>query len=263
VALSDPVFESARVVFRLPHASLRRPDEDDRFIQAVRGAFPILATRQALPMDVNAPYIQLQSTASRLALSSGGSEFGVNFYADFGQDIARCFAYVRDKTIATLRGWEAVGVPPTFVGIICVLNYPFGQDKAEPAAYLLSRHTKYDVDAALVQDAFVRVALKIEEHYYLSLGLAVYERRAIERAVVLGQQVQVKPWEGEVDVTGIELTVDVNDRLYALANREEPTVDDAEVEAVLGLAEAAVARAGSSYIESARLDVDELTGVQA
>src|SRR5438105_2572491 len=102
--LAPLTFVLARAVLELPNAASRTPDQDDRFIAAVRDDFPNVAARQLVPagLPMSIPYLALQSTASRLAISPVGSELETRFYGEFEQDADRCIEYVTGKLLAAL-----------------------------------------------------------------------------------------------------------------------------------------------------------------
>lgn len=270
MALPDPVFESARAVFRLAGASLRRPDDDEPFIHAVRDEFPSVVARQIPPPEapLSLPYLALNSStgSSRIALSSQGLDFDVRFYGDFASDRQRCLTYLATKLQTIMKGWAALGLEPAFLGIVVTLNFAFdaSDDPAAAAAYVVEHHTKYEVAAGAVQEAQLRIGVRFEDTYFLNFSTSSYESKTVERPVFPGQTaLQVKPWEGDIVARGIQLIVDLNNRLEAIQRREDPVVDAARVDAMLELLDQALARMARPFVESATLRVDELAREQA
>lgn len=210
------------------------------------------------------PYLALQSTASRLAISAVGSELETRFYGDYEQDVDRSIDYLSGKVLAALRGWQAVDAPPAFIGVVLTLNLPFTVEDGEPARYIAERHLRQEVDASALQDAVARISVRVDETYFLTLAISNYETRAYDRPVFSGQQLlQVRPWEGTVEGRGIELTIDVNNKL-ALINREgDFTVDESTVASTLAMLKRAIQTAPTGFVENASLDLESLVHEEA
>jgi hypothetical protein len=266
MALPPPKFILARGVFELPVPAARTPDQDDRFIQAVREEFPNIAARQMLPMGLpsSLPYLALQSTASRLAISAVSSELETRFYGEYEEDAERCIEYLRRKLNATLRGWAAVGVTPSFVGLVMTMHFSFTEDDPSPAQFILEHHFRQEVHADALQDATAKVAVRADDTHFVTLTISNYEMRTHQRPVFSGQQLlQVRPWEGTVDDRGIELVIDVNNKL-ALINREgDIAVDDAALQGTFDLMIRAIATVPDDFVDAASLDVASLSPQEA
>jgi hypothetical protein len=264
--LAEPKFILARGVFELPVAAARTPDQDDRLIQALSDEFPSVAARQMLPAGLpsSLPYLALQSTASRLAISAVGSELETRFYGEYEEDAERCIEYLRRKCDAILRGWAAVDVTPSFVGLVLTLNFSFTEQDTSPAQFIAEHHLRQQIDPAALQDAMARISVRVDDTYFVTLAIANYELRTHERPVFSGQQlVQVRPWEGTVDDRGIELTIDINNRL-ALLNREgDFAVDEPALQAVFDLMNRAITSVPEEFVDTASLDVASLSQQEA
>jgi hypothetical protein len=208
------------------------------------------------------PYLVLQSStgSSRVAMSPVGAEFDVRFYGDFSADRSQCFEYLRGKLGAAMSGWTALELQPAFFGLVVVANFSFADMNELPGEFLVSRHTRYEVAPEDLQDAVIRVSARVEDAYFLTLTLSNYETKTIERPVFPGMaSVNVKPWEGDVAETGLQLTVDVNNRLTAITRQEDPTVDWEVVDQVVTLVERVAASAAGTFVETGTLNLEELT----
>jgi hypothetical protein len=263
VPFSEPTYEGAKGVFQLAEPSLRRPDDDEPFIHAVREEFPTLMARQVLPPEASfgVPYLAMNSStgSSRLAVSAQGAEFDVRFYDEFSTDRERCFEYLRRKLKAAMDGWEALGLKPAFFGLVVTVNFSFEGEPDGAVEHLVSRHTKYEVPRERLQEAQIRVSFKVDGQHFLTLNLANYESKEVERAVFPGlRMMQVKPWEGEVTDRGIQLSVDVNNRLAAIERREDPVVDAGEVEAMVSLHERVLSHSAKPFVESGTVNLDDV-----
>ena len=265
MALPQPRFVVARGVFELANPGPRTPDQDEAFIRAVQEEFPNVASRQLLPPGVppSIPYLALQSTASRLAISPVGSELETRFYGDdYVADADRCLQYLGRKLDAILAGWLAIERPPSFLGVVTTLNLSFADrdDLGRPAQFILERHLRQEIDPDNLQDAQLRLSLRAGETHFATLAVANYESRMYERPVFSGQQLlQVRPWEGRVDDTGIELTVDVNNKLALINQQGEVTVDADQLHETMALLRRIIERAPEDFVEQAALDPASLT----
>jgi hypothetical protein len=262
VPLPEPVLTAARAVFNLPEPIQRRPDQDEIFIAAVREEFPTVAARQYLPPETPmvVPHLVVQSTASRAAVSAVGCEFETRFYGEYREDRERCFDYLRRKLRALLAGWEAVGSRPSFFGLILNGNVSFTNEEMTPAQYIIDHHLRSDADPDLVQDAVVKIALRHAERFFVTVQLANYEIKDVERPMFPGQQIiQVRPWEGRIQDVGIEISVDVNNRLESIVREHDPEVGEEDLLTITHLVERVMTRARASFIETGTLNIDELT----
>jgi hypothetical protein len=238
----------------------RRPDQDEAFIAAVADEFPHVATRQLLPTEAppGAPHLVLSSTSSQLALSALQADFEVRFYGDFPNDPGRCHEYIRQKMQALLRGWNAIGQQPSFVGLIITIHFSFGQDpEHEALRHVMQHHFQPEVDSEILNDAKTQVTLRLADHYFALLAVGVYELKMLNRPVMAGAApLVVAPWEGDVTDRGVELTVDVNDRLRAIIEREHPVVDSDELAGTLALSERlTTGPVGARFAEAGDLDL--------
>jgi hypothetical protein len=266
MALSDPKFVVARGVMELPGVSARTPAQDDVLIEALKGAFPDVAARQMLPagLPTAIPYLALQSTASRLAISAVGSELETRFYGEFETDAARCLDYFTAKLIATLRGWAALDLEPSFLGVLVTINFPFDEAAPGPAEFIAAHHLRQEIEASSLQDAQARIAIRLEDTHFLSLQLSNYELRSYERPVFAGQRLlQVRPWEGEVDERGVELTIDINDKLALMTRDGNYTITEDELTRTMSLMRRAVELVPEQFVDRAAFNVSALTREEA
>ncbi|MDP9226593.1 MAG: hypothetical protein M3P18_22685 [Actinomycetota bacterium] len=258
--LPEPTLEAAKAVFNLAEPTDRRPDQDEVFISAVKAEFPNVAARQYLTPETSlaVPHLVVQSTASRVAVSGIGSEFDTQFYGDYKTDTDRCFDYIGRKLRSLLAGWEALGVVPSFLGLVVVAHFSFGDEDEAPTRYLLDRHVRTNADPEQVQDTSVRIGLRYDDRNFITLTLSNYELKAFERAVFPGRQViQIRPWEGTVEDAGVELSVDINNRLEAIVNERDPEVREPEIQSILELSKRVIGRS-RAFVDTGDLDVAAL-----
>ncbi len=252
----------AHGVLALPTPS-RRPDLDERFIDAVRHEFANVTHRQVLPPEAppNTPHLTLASTSSQLVLSGMQADFEVRFYGDYLGDLSKCLDYIARKLNAMLAGFAATDRVPATVGLITTLWFSFRDLEIRPAEHILATHLKTQVDPASVQDAVARVAVKVDDKYFLNLTASNYESRVFSRTLIPGMQhaIAVKAWEGTIDDTGVELAVDINNGLEARSLEADPTVTENGMAAVVRLLEKIALSVGPAYVQNAQLDLDAIT----
>lgn len=258
--LPAPSYIQAQAVFNLARPIPRRPDIDEAFLNAVGTEFPTVANRQLLPQDApaGAPHLIVQSTSSQLAVSSLDSNFQVRFYGEFLTDFNRCHEYLARKMEATLRGWEAVGAEPAVVGAVLGMNFSLDNEGGSDAVrHVLSTLVSAGVDPEVVHQANVALGLRVADHYFVNLSAANYELRTLNRPILPGAQtVVVAPWEGSISDAGVELTVDVNNRLASQQQGQHVVVDSAELERILEVHRNAASELGPAFLETGRVDLE-------
>ena len=236
-------------------------EADERFIAAVSKEFPNVVNRQVLPSGVppQTPFMMLASTSSQLAVSAAQIDFEVRFYGEYEQRLDLCHAYIGRKLRVMYEGLVARGETPAFVGVVLTLNYSFADIESDPREHMLATHLRMELEPGSVQDLGTRVAVKLRDTYFAVLAIANYELKQVMRPVLPGrQQIIVKPWEGEVQDTGIELTVDVNNRLEAFTKQGDPVVTEAGVGAVLDIVDRIATEGAGRYVETAHVDLEAL-----
>jgi|SRR5579862_2218947 len=258
MALPSPTLQSARAVLNLSQPLLRRPDQDDLLIAAARPEFPIVVARQLLPVEtpLTVPHLVVQSTASRAAISAIGAEFETRFYGDYETDPEKSFQYLRKKLHGLLTALQAVDATPSFAGVITVSHLNFAEQDLEPARYLAEKFLQRPPDVSAIQDTSVRLAMRYEDEYFISVTVANYEIKSLMRPVFGAQQlIQIRPWDGKIEETGIEIAVDVNNRLAAQTTQRDPEVRGDELDTLLTVVERVTDYAPRTYVDTTQLDV--------
>lgn len=261
MALAQPQLNVVHVVLQAPNTLPRDPAQDDRFIAAVRRAFPNIVSRQLLPPEAPSqlPHLTLAGSSSQLALSAIQADFEVRFYGEYLRDVARGLEYAEEKIGTMLAGYQAMGVSPSMIGLIGTLRFSLGESNEDAVRHILETHLKSSVDPAETQDAQVKIAVKVREKYFVNLTLNNYEARKLERPIMPGMtEVRIRPWEGEVDDVGLELTVDINNNLEARVAGENPEVTEDGVRSVVGLMREVATSVGPEFAESGVLLRDAL-----
>jgi hypothetical protein len=257
----EPTFVAAHGVLQLPNPAPRDPARDEGLLAEVRDEFPNVLNRQLLPAEAapNVPHLVLSSTSSQLAISSAQADFEVRFYGDYVDDVARGLEYVERKIETILRGFRAAELMPSMVGLIATFHFSFKDFEASPVEHILRTHLRPEVNPDEVQDAHVKVALKVKDTYFVNLTLSNYETRALERPVFPGLSfVRIRPWEGRVDDFGVELAIDINNNLQARTRQEDPEVDAQAIQAVTGMLREIATTVGPRFAEVGEVSAADL-----
>jgi hypothetical protein len=249
----------AQAVVSLAELYSRNHATDDAFIASARSEFPTVATRLLPPQEIpaEAPHLVLQSTSSTLAVSAAQAEMQVRFYGDLLGDLDGSLAYVRRKVQTIRAAWIAAGARPSVLGVVITANVPFDPtDEFGPAKHILNTHLSIERgDDAPIQDASARVAIRLADRLFFNVSVSNYELRTIRRPILPGmQQIMVKSWDAEVTERGIEVKLDINNRLEAVIRRSDPDLDDEAIETILGVAGRGLADALPEFVASGRLD---------
>jgi hypothetical protein len=263
MSLGDPKFLGVQGILELSEIG-RDQARDDRFIQAVSPEFPNIQNRQILNPDapLPAPHLILASQSSQLSLSAVQADFQVQFYGTYADDITKGLDYAERKLLAIFRALEAAGASVTSIGVVAKLHFPrTGAEEPGPAADILQTLTKVDVDSTDLADAQVRIALKVRDTYFVNLNVANYELRQFEQAVRPGMMmnIRVKPWLGTVEETGVDLTVDINNKLEAQVQMKDPQVTSEGVSAVVRMLRDIATSSGPHFAATGEISVAGLT----
>jgi hypothetical protein len=266
VPLPDPTLVAAHGVLGVRDFQPRDPGRDAAFIAAVRGEFPNTLSHAALPAEAppNAPHLVLASTSSQLAVSSVQADFEVRFYDEYLNDVGRALEYVERKMAAAFTGFQATEMFVSSIGLIATLNFSFEGREDRPVDHILQTHLRSEIDPTEVQDAVARIAVRLRDTYYLNLTLSNYERRALERPIMPGTtMLRIRPWEGRVEETGLELALDINNNLEARTQQQDPEVTLDGVRAVTALLRDIATDSGRRFAETGELSMEQLTAATA
>jgi len=262
VPLPQPTFLVAHGVLGLANPAPPDPGRDQRLIEAVRQEFPNVVNHQLPPpgMPVLAPHLLLASTSSQVALSLAQADFEVRFYGDYLTDIGRGLEYVERKLTAVRSGLIAADLQPSTIGLVATLHFSFEEYKgASPAAYVQRTLLRTEVPLEELQDALARVAAKVRDTYFVTLTASNFESRVLERPIMPGTTaIRIRPWEGRVNDTGIELTIDINNTLEGRTQSEDPVVTEGGIRAVTQMLREIATTTGPGFVETGEVAVESL-----
>jgi hypothetical protein len=225
---------------------------------------PIVPLPPGAPDDL--PHMILRSRSSEVTFSSVQADFEVRFYDEYRRSFSNTREYVLSKMGAILLAWESIGAHPVFAEARLSLQYPMHErpDLPAAAAHLVETHLRNPIPPEHLQDAGIVLALHLADHYAVALNIGTFEARTITRQALAGtRQSVVRPWEGAVTDSGLQLDIAVNNRYYAVHHREHPRVTAEELEAVVNLAWRFGEHHATLLIETGGIDVATLEGVVA
>lgn len=225
---------------------------------------PIVPLPPGAPDDL--PHMILRSRSSEVTFSGVQADFEVRFYDDYRRSFANTREYVLNKTRAILAAWDLIGAHPVFAEAQLTLQYSMHErpDLPGAAAHLVETHLRNPIPPEHLQEAGIVLSLHLADRYSLVLNIGAFEARVITRQALAGtRQSIVRPWEGTVTDSGLQLQIAVNNRYYAVHHREHPRVTAEELDAVVNLAWHFGEHHATALMETGGIDVAALEGVAA
>ncbi len=105
----------------------------------------------------------------------------------------------------------------------------------------------------------MRLAFPLRDTYFLNFTMNNYESRVLERPVMPGVAlIGVRPWEGRVMETGVELTLDMNNVLEARLHQAEPHVTQVALDSIAQTLQYVMTSAGPHFVETGELSLDDV-----
>jgi hypothetical protein len=259
MALSAPKFIGVQGVLGLSQLG-RDQARDEQFIAAVRDDFANVQSRQVLNLEapIQAPHLILGSQSAQLSLSAAQADFTTQFYGSYVDDIEKAMEFTEKKMLAIYDGLEAVGVGTWSIGLVAKFHFPdeTGDTQAAPT-HVLNTLTKLEVDPDALEDAQVKVVLRVRETYFVHMTVANYEIKQFQQPMRAGVlDTRLRPWEGTATETGINLDVDINNRLEA--KDKEPVVTTDGVRAVVGMLKNVAMDAGPKFADTGEIAFDSI-----
>ncbi len=261
--VAHPRIVAAHAVLGLSRALPQAPEVDEKLASRLRQEFQNVVLRQP-PLGgalSDGPRLILTSTSSQLVVTSTQAELEVRFYGEYASNAQLCLSYLHKKTDAVLNGFAAADIHPAMIGMVLQVQFSCKDGDVSPVEHILRTHLRSEADPASLEDAVARIAVKVRDKYFVSLRVANYESRTIQRPVMAGdfaQQMIVKPWEGSVEDYGISLIIDVNNTLESKTLGTDPEVTEDGVRAVLDLISHSLLSAGPRFVDTGRLDMNLL-----
>ncbi|HEV7771583.1 MAG TPA: hypothetical protein VGO66_13110 [Solirubrobacterales bacterium] len=259
--LTDPKILAFQGVFELREIG-RDQARDEQFIAAVRREFPHVQNRQILPAEapLQAPHLILASQSAQLSLSALSAEIEIRFYGEMVTDVDAALEYAERKIRAVYDALSAVGVSIEIFGAVARIHYLHADDDNMTAPHrVLATLTKVEAESDELEDAGVKVALKVADTYFVHLTVENYETRKIEQALRPGVNLPIQQWRGTTEETGIELAIDVNNKWERRRKQEETEVSALGLTATMSLIRHLAVEAGPHLVETGEVSVSGLT----
>ena len=107
----------------------------------------------------------------------------------------------------------------------------------------------------------MRLGLKVSNTYYVSLGVNNYETRSFRQiATPATPVISIRPWEGEVTDLGIQLVIDVNNRLATRQADPDSRLDEGGMGEILDVVAAVAAECGPTFLETGQVSSAAIEG---
>ena len=203
----------------------------------------------------NAPLV-LASKSSQLSIGPGQAEFGVGFFGGHLRSLEGAMGYLRKKLGTLLSTLNGVDAHVLTAGVVLVVQFPFdaGTSSEDVLRQLLESQIRGDVPVDDVADVQVRLGLKVSDTYYVSLMVNNYESRSFQQiATPASPVISIRPWEGDVTELGIQLVIDVNNRLAVRQAESDTALDEGQLSEILDVVAAVAAGAGPEFVHTGRI----------
>lgn len=186
----------------------------------------------------------------------------MGFYEDYLRSLEGAIGYLRRKLGTVVSTLTGVDVHVLTAGVILVAQYPFGGGSTEGVLrHLLQTQIRQDVPADDVVDVQLRLGLGVRDTYYVTLGVNNYETRAFRQmATPATPVISIRPWEGDVTSLGIQLVVDVNNRLAARQAGTGILVDEGGMGEILDVVLAVAEQSGPRFVETGQVSAADIEG---
>jgi hypothetical protein len=266
--VAHPKIASATAVLSTARVLASGPGVDEELLRGLQSEFQNVVLRQPPVFGgaADGPRLIVTSTSSQLVVTSTQAELEVRFYGEYLSNPELCISYLLKKIEAVRKALTGAGIVPAMMGVVVQAQFTCKDTDVSPTEHILNTHLKLAADPKTVEDAVARVAVKVNDKYFVSLRVANYESRTIQRPMLpgnMGQPIIMKPWDGVVDDYGIGLTVDINNILEGKVLGSDPEVTDQGVRALLDLVKHALTTVGPGFVDTGSVDPAALLGEPA
>jgi hypothetical protein len=158
-----------------------------------------------------------------------------------------------------LEVWQRVDARPVWATIVITLKASFGLEADKPGAHMRDHYLSDGLTDDTVHDVKMQLGIRVADRYFVNLALGPYESKQVVRNaqgnVISGV---IRPWEGELTDAGIDLSIEVNDRLRANVLRRHSRVDADELQEMNNLAWDVTANTATSVVQDGTLNLSAL-----
>lgn len=251
---------AAHGVLAVPVDQLAPRDEqaDRALVAAFSSEYNHAALPKAVPPDEEPPLI-LESRGGPLVFTRVQADLEVQFYGGHQTSAELCRNYFGDKMLRLLKVWQEVGAQPVWATIVIALKAPFEEGSDNPGAHLRDTYLSDGLADSAVHDVKAQLGIRVAEHYFVNLAVSPYEAKQVTRTGTSNSVTGViRPWEGDITETGIDLNVEVNNRLRANVLRQHSRVDADELREMNDLSWDLVAHTATPFIRDGQLDLSRV-----
>jgi hypothetical protein len=211
--------------------------------------------------DEGLPLI-LESRGGQITITNNQATLDVTFYGGHQTDPDACRGFFGDKMLALLKAWNSVGARPVWANVMITLKASFGNEPDRAGAYIRDNLLAEAVTDDAVYDVKAQLGIRVANHYFINLSVSPYEAKQVRRNAT-GSSVTavIRPWEGEVTDTGIDLNVETNNRLLADVLQRHSPVDADELREMNELSWDFVAHVATPFVRDGQLDLSRFQAV--
>jgi len=266
VPFSELKIQAAQGVLVVPVDQLAPRDETtDRALVAAfsseynQAAGPSASLGGAGQPDEGPPLV-LESRGGQITVTRGQAALEVQFYGGHQKDADECRGYFAEKMLALLKAWNDVGARPVWATIIITLKASFGAEQDKAGAHMRDSYLADGLSDDAVYDLKAQLGIRVADHYFVNLGVSPYEAKQVKRSGLGASNLAavIRPWEGEITDAGIDLVVEVNNRLRADVLRQHTRVDEDELREMNGLSWDFVAHVATPFVRDGELDLSHV-----
>lgn len=211
------------------------------------------------PSGEAAPLV-LESRGSQITIASSQAALDVKFYGGHQHDAGVSREYFGERLASLLDAWVAVGARPVWANIVINLKSVFGTAPDEAGAHIRDHFLAEGLANQAVYDLKAQIGIRVADHFFVNLGVSPYEAKQVKRTAAADAPAAtvIRPWEGEVTEAGIELNIEVNNRLRANVLRQHSAVDEEELREMNDLSWDFVTRVANPLVRDGQLDLSQL-----
>ena len=237
--LGYPRMVTAQSVLTFASPIVRESGRDDLLVAGLRAEFQTVVSKpMALPGGPPqiAPLV-LASRSAQVTIGPSEASFTVGLFGDFVTDHRRALEYVRRKTGVLCVAMQNADVEVLVLGVLVTMQFSTGSGGAREAIEQLAEFYEGDeAEGEEVADLFVRAGVGVDNLYYVTTSFSNYETRTFQRPAMPGASVvTVHPWEGDVSDSGVQMTIDVNNRLEARRTQGARQLDPDRIDGIFEL----------------------------
>jgi hypothetical protein len=216
----------------------RTADIVPRLSAALRGEFQnVLEPDMVEGAPLEVPYVAFQGKSAQFTFSPVQLDYEVEFTGSFRTDYVQCKDFIANKAARLLSAWEQVDARPVWEGLVVTLQASTGA-LDDPVALRHISETLLHIETPdeMLGGVSVNYKLFVLDKYDATIGVGEYERRNVQQQIKPGMTPKpIRPWDAKLVDRGLQVVVEVNNRLGAMVEEKHTRVTEAELRFMNGL----------------------------